>query len=337
MADLRVGVVGLGLGRHFVAALAASRVVGRIVVCDPDEARRKEMQTAHPAVAVGCESLDEMLGREALDAVCVVTPDHLHRPHAEACLAAGCHVLLTKPLATSLEDGRSIVRAAEGADRLLLVAHERRFRSRFRRVRDLLDGGGLGDVIAVCADAIQDKRRQFARSPWYASAEAGRTPLTGTAIHEVDLVRWFAGRPIESVMAISSPVGTLDFHADTTTAALFRFEGGAVGEVTVTYEARWPPTGGAPSPFRLIGTRGTVVDGRVAIDGRDHWETLPDDRQAIVTGIFGCVANFLDAVEGHAPAAVTGREAFASLAGCVAADTSAATGRPAEPAPADFT
>jgi len=336
MQKLNVGVVGLGLGRHFAAALAASDTVGRIAICDPDEQRAERLRGDIPAVAAGYSDLADMLGRESLDAVCVVTPDHLHRPHAELCLRAGCHVLLTKPLATNLDDGRAIVRAAEAAGRKLMVAHERRYRTHIRHIKEMLDAAEFGNVIHLRVDAIQDKRGQFAASPWYASAEAGRTALVGSGIHEVDLLRHLIARPIESVSACSNRLGDLDFPKDTTTAALFRFEGGAVGQVTVTYEAHWPKAGIIDDHFRLVARNGLIIGLRAARDGRDEWEDIPRDRDPIVEGVRGCVNAFLDSILTDSPVPIDGRDAFASLAACVAADRSAATGQPVTPEPSDF-
>ncbi len=332
MSGLRVGVVGLGLGYHHVAAYQQAGSVERVAICDLDGRRLAATRQAFPKVAAAYEGVEEMLAAERPDAVSIVSPDPLHRPHAEACLAAGCHVLLTKPLATNLDDGRAILRAAESAGKKLMVAHERRFRSRFAAIKAMLVFGRLGQVIDLQIDAIQDKREQFRRSPWYASAEAGRTPLVGSGIHEVDLLRFLIARPIERVFAFSNRVGTLSFPAEKTTAAIFRFEGGPIGQVTVTYEARWPKAGPAPSPLRLVASKGIIVGGRFALDGSDDWQELPDDPQPMVAGTFGCVDGFLRAIVEGAAVPVTGREAFASLAACVAADLSAATAAPTVPA-----
>jgi len=336
MDRLTVGVVGLGLGRHFVAGFAESERVGRLVVCDPDARRIEEIRAAFPKVAEGYSDLDAMLNAERPDAVAIVTPDHLHRPHSERCFRAGCHVLQTKPLATNLDDGRAIVRAAEAAGRVLMVAHERRFRTRIRAIKAMLEAGELGEVIHLRIDAIQDKRGQFRKSPWYASTEAGRTALVGSGIHEVDLLRHLIGRPLESVFAFSNRMGALAFPKDKTTAALYRFEGGAVGQVTVTYEAHWPKAGAIDDHFRLVATKGLIVGNRVARDGREEWEMLPGDHNEIAVSIRGCVDAFLRSILDGVPVAMSGREAFASLAACVAADESAATGRPTTPARADF-
>lgn len=336
MEKLVVAIVGLGLGRQFLAAVAEANAVGRIIVCDPDAARAADARAAFPSVTAAYPDIGTMLDAARPDAVVVVTPDHLHRPHVEQCLRAGCHVLVTKPIATNLDDARAIVRAAEGAGRAFMVAHERRFRTRIRAIKAMLEGGELGEVIHLRIDAIQDKRGQFARSPWYASTEAGRTALVGSGIHEVDLVRHLVGRRLESVAAFSNRLGSLSFPKDKTTAALFRFEGGAVGQVTVTYEAHWPKAGAIDDHFRLVATGGIIVGDRVARDGRDDWKALPRERNEMVASVKGCVDAFLRGVVDGAPVPVTGREAFASLAAAVAADESAATGRSVTPAPSDF-
>jgi predicted dehydrogenase len=149
-------------------------------------------------------------------------------------------------------------------------------------------------------------------------------------------MRYLIGRPICSVSALSNRLGTLAFPKAKTTAALYHFEGDVIGQVTVTYEAHRKPGSPRDTDFHLVGTRGVVVGSRVTWDGLEGWEDLPADQTGIVTGTFGCVDEFVQATLEDRPVAIPGREAFASLAACVAADESAATGQPAVPAPVDF-
>ena len=335
MAGICVGVVGLGLGRHHVAAYADSPDVGRLVVCDSDPARLEAVRGERPQVVAAYGDLEEMLAAERLDAVSIITPDHLHRPHVQAAVAAGAHVLVTKPLATTLDDGRAMISAAEEAERKLMVAHERRFRADWMAVKDVVDSGALGEVVYVSIATVQDKRRQFAERPWYASAQTGRSALVGTGIHQVDLARWLVGRPVASVQAVGSRLGELEYPADKTTAAVLKFDGGAVAQVTVVLVARWPAGGARPDPFWLIGTGGMIYDGQVALDGRDGWQPLPA-AETIIEGTRRCVASFLRSILDDTPVAVDGREGFASLAAAVAADESAATAKAVVPAGADF-
>jgi predicted dehydrogenase len=166
---LAIGVIGLGLGRHH-AAYAQDEAVGRLVLCDADPHRLAQIRAELPGVAAAYRDIDDMFAAERLDAVSIVTPDHLHCPHAEACLRAGCHVLLTKPLATNLEDGRAIVRQAEAAGRKLMVAHERRFRKHVLRIKALLDAGELGEIVHLRIDPIQPTRKVRRTWPFFAAA-----------------------------------------------------------------------------------------------------------------------------------------------------------------------
>ncbi len=333
---LKVGIVGMGLGRWHLAAYAQSPYVERIALCDLDRSRLQPYRAQYERVAAVYTDLGQMLARERPDLVSVTTPDHLHRPHAEACLAAGCHVLLTKPLATSLEDGRAIVRAAEAAAARgckLMMAHERRFRPFFVRIKELLDSGQLGEIIHIRSDSIQDKRQQFERAPWYASPEAGRSPLVGSGIHQVDVVRYLVGRPLLAAFGYSNALGQMKFPTDKTTSALFRFEGGAIASVTVTYEARWPKAGAIEDLFRLVASKGVIVGDQVCMDGRDEWMSIPKDDNPIPASSATLVHSFLDSVVHDRAVAVPVMEGYLSLAAAVAADRSAVEGRELAPEP----
>ena len=328
MRRLKVGVVGLGLGKIHVAAYSKQESVGRLVVCDANRKRCEEVRRGFDRVSEVYDDLDAMLTTEDLDVVSVTTPDHLHRTHAVLCLQAGCHVLLTKPISTNLEDAGAIVRTTKETGQKLMVAHERRFRTFGLRLKEILERGELGDIIHIRYDSIQDKRLQFERAPWYASAEAGRTAITGSGIHQVDFLRFVVAKPVTSVGAFSNAHGTLVFPGNKTTSAIFRFEGGIVGQVTVTYETHWPPEGGAiDDTFRLVGTRGVVVGNSIARDGRSGWEEIPRDEDPIPTASHRCVEGFLSSIVEDRPVEVSPRDAYASLAAAAAADESARTGR----------
>jgi predicted dehydrogenase len=333
---LKIGIVGMGLGRYHLAAYAESPHVDRIAICDLDRSRLEPYKAQYDRVKAVYTDLGEMLAAERPDIMSVTTPDHLHRPHAEACLAAGCHVLLTKPLATNLDDGRAIVRAAQAAaarGRKLMMAHERRFRPFFVKIKELLDSGELGEIIHIRSDSIQDKRRQFERAPWYASPEAGRSALVGSGIHQVDVVRYLVGRPVLGAFGYGNRLGQMTFPADKTTSALFRFEGGAIAQVTVTYEARWPKAGAIEDIFRMVTSKGVIVGDQVCMDGRDDWMTIPKDDNPIPASSATLVHLFLDAVVHDRPVAVPVQEGFLSLAAAVAADRSGTAGRELAPEP----
>ncbi len=340
MHGLVVGVLGLGLGRHYVEGFSMAEGIDRLIVCDASSERVASVRTAHPGIAAGYSDLDTMLAQEHPDAVAVITPDFLHRRHAEQCLAAGCHVLLTKPIANVLQDGVAIIDAAHAAGRKLMIGMERRFRPSAVWLREMIEAGEFGDIIHIRCDRIADRRPAHANAPWKATAEGGRTPIVSSGIHEVDLVRYLAAKRVTSVSALSNRLGPLDFWTDKTTTALFGFEGGGIGEVTVTYEAKWPKSGaitsdsGDPSDdFRLVGTKGLVLGRRYALDGWESWQQLPDDSlRPTGNSIHNCAKAFVAALLGTAPLTATGDDALQSMAVAFAAEQSAATGEIIDPA-----
>lgn len=340
MAGLVIGVLGLGLGRHYVEGFSSAQGIDRLLVCDADAQRIAEVRAAHPAIAAGYSDLDAMLREEHPDAVAVVTPDPLHRRHAEQCFAAGCHVLLTKPISNVLEDGVAIIHAAESASRTLMIGMERRFRPSALLLKEMIAGGEFGDIIHIRCDRIADRRPAHSNAPWKATAEGGRTPIVSSGIHEVDLVRHLVGKPVLSVSAYSNGLGPLEFWAHKTTTAAFQFEGGAIGEITVTYEAKWPKSGsvtsdnGDPSDdFRLVGTKGLVLGNRYALDGWDDWKRLPDDSRRPSSSAIQTVArSFVDVLRGGAPLVASGRDALHSMLLAFAAERAAIAGHPIAPA-----
>jgi UDP-N-acetylglucosamine 3-dehydrogenase len=123
--QLRLGVVGIGvMGSNHARVLAEFPGVKLAVVADPDPA-----QTDFVGGALGCPTVrdvHELLDR-GVDAVSIAAPTHLHREIALTCIKRGVHVMVEKPIASSVEEGRDIIAAARTAGVALMVGHVERF------------------------------------------------------------------------------------------------------------------------------------------------------------------------------------------------------------------
>ncbi|MER9533836.1 Gfo/Idh/MocA family oxidoreductase [Mesorhizobium sp. M0309] len=256
--------------------------------------------------------------------VSIVTPDHMHRGHVEE-MASGHHVLLTKRIANSRVDAEAIVatrgQAVDGRSRSA-------FPGSFPDAAPLVAEGYFGDIISVRLDSIWDKRDHFAHSPWYASGEADRSVLTGTGIHEVDLVRFIVGQQASRVYASGNHLGDFDFPRQKTVVATIDFTGGCIAQVGASYVARWPKAGEVPDQIRLIGTKGVLIGDRYSHDGENEWRYLPTLGNTIEDGTKGCLDAFVDALANERSMAVSGEDALASLTLCFAAVESAASAPP---------
>jgi UDP-N-acetylglucosamine 3-dehydrogenase len=128
-------------------SLPAARLLG---VCDVDAATLAAAAGDAP-VGRRYQDYEALLADPEVEAVSVCTPDGQHVGPAVAAAQAGKHVLLEKPIATTLEDARTIVRACSAAGVVLLVGHVLRFDPRFVAAREALSAGELGDLLTVFA------------------------------------------------------------------------------------------------------------------------------------------------------------------------------------------
>jgi predicted dehydrogenase len=211
---VRVAVVGMGLMGMLHARifqhLRDVEVIGAIDI-DPDRRAEAERTLRVPAF----RSLDEVL--DSADAVSVTLPDHLHVKASCLALQQGKHVLVEKPLATTVEDATEIL-AAQTAPHRLMVGHLLRFDLRLLELKRRIDGGTLGE--------IQYFRIHRANTRGGIRRLGGRASVTAfLGVHDLDLMLWLTGASITRVAARGRKIfsGQWDLsvaHVDLSTGAL---------------------------------------------------------------------------------------------------------------------
>lgn len=247
---VRIALVGLGgHGRTMQYAAETAANVQVVAVFDVVEA---EAQAA--AARFGCEaapSYEALVQRDDLEAVALETPNHLHRPQAEAALAAGLHVCLAKPIANSVADGLAIVEAAEAAGRLLMIGHNMRLGRAARLARRAIDEGRLGKVVSVEAHFSADNTGRLAQDTWrFRPDRCPLLPIMQLGIHAIDLVHYLIG-PIEDVYARAKSVTTAPGVIDSV-AATFCTAEGVLGTMVSNYCTS------VAFDYRIAGTEGTL-------------------------------------------------------------------------------
>jgi predicted dehydrogenase len=187
MKPLGLGVLGLGEGRSVVSAALASPRWRVAAVCDRDEAlcRARCAEFGLPAYTT---SADELLANPEVDVVGVYTPDHLHAEHVLRALAAGKHVVCTKPFLDGLGRAREVREAERRSGRRVMVGQSTRHFAPFIRQRTHFESGAFGGLATIEAHYHAD-HRWFLRKPW-ARQPAFRW-LYGALSHPADLVRWY--------------------------------------------------------------------------------------------------------------------------------------------------
>jgi len=141
-----VGVIGCGYwGPNLIRNFFDTPGCRMLAVCDQSAARRAAMQTRHPS-ARAYGSFDELLADPEIDAVAIATPVKTHAPLARQALLAGKHVLVEKPLTTSVADAEDLVALAERERRVLMVDHTFVYTGAVRRMKELIDTGEIGEM-----------------------------------------------------------------------------------------------------------------------------------------------------------------------------------------------
>jgi len=199
MSALRLVVAGAAAGvwgfhAPAIAALGAE-VVG---VYDPNAEGARRV-----ADELGCAlapSLDALLALDA-DAAVVLAPHRQHAAVASACLRAGRHVLVEKPLAVTIGEAERLVDEAERLGRLLAVAFQQRTRAEVAAARDLVERGALGVLQRIDLVAAWPRRSSyFAAAPWRGTwVGEGGGVLVNQAPHDLDLLCLLAGLPARVV------------------------------------------------------------------------------------------------------------------------------------------
>jgi predicted dehydrogenase len=228
------GLVGTGMAGGFHAReLAFVEGAELVAVCSRNENNVRRFAEEH-GVKTWATNYRELLDNDDVDVVCVLVPTGLHAELTIAASQAGKHVLVEKPLETTLAKADEMIRVCRDNGTKLGVIFQMRFGSVAARLKQLLESGAMGTIYL--ADAIDKSSRTPA---YYASAEwRGTTELEGggclmtQSIHIVDLLQHLVG-PVRSVTGrVATKRHTIE--VEDTATALVSFESGAMGVIEST-------------------------------------------------------------------------------------------------------
>ncbi len=260
MRPLNVAMIGTGgiADAHLAPALTRATGIRLWSVLSRDEGRARGFAERHRASSPSpvYTRLDELLADPQLDGVVIATPDAVHAAEALAAVKAGKHVLVEKPMVTSVEDGRRVVTAAEHAGVALGVAYHLRWHAGHRAIADRVRSGRLGELRHM---RVQWTWPAPDDSNWRARAGVGRWwSLAGVGTHCLDLVRWLMLPSCGEVLDIRGVISNSVWKGphDETAVVVMAFESGATAEFcsSVQFES--------PSRVEVYGSRGYAIGNR---------------------------------------------------------------------------
>src|SRR4030081_674738 len=181
---MRVGVIGAGvMGTNHARVLGGLPNTALVGIVDP----LPEHRTRATEVA-GCRtfaSLEELIA-EGVDAVTIAAPTHLHHEISLACIAHGIHVLVEKPIAPTVEEGRQIVAAARHAGVSLMVGHVERFNPTVEAIKQAIRAE---DILSIAITRVGP----------FPPRMSNVGVVIDLAVHDIDLIRWFTESDIAEV------------------------------------------------------------------------------------------------------------------------------------------
>ncbi|WAH35641.1 Gfo/Idh/MocA family protein [Alicyclobacillus dauci] len=198
MSDIvRVGIAGLGTAtRLMLHALMRNPLVEIVAAASVREEERLAFTRdfSIPTYA----DIEEMCGLEGVDAIYVSTPTHLHVAHVLMALQHGKHVLVEKPLATSLESARTIVHAAKQYDRVVVVGHSHSYDPPIQAIRSVVQSGRIGNLKMIHNWCYTDWMYRPRLQDELNTALGGGVTFRQGA-HQFDIIRFIGGGKLRSV------------------------------------------------------------------------------------------------------------------------------------------
>jgi len=331
MDDVRIGIIGSGFmgrtnaetARHHLRSARLAAVAGG---------------THAPQLAAeyGVEyeaSVSSLLARADIDAVFISTPHSMHAAQAVEAAQCGKHILLDKPMATTVEDCDRILDATRTAQVNLMIMFAQRFRVCNREAFRLIREGAIGRILMV-QELILNSGGMESLPAWQSLPENSGT-LLAHAVHNIDRIRWLTG---EEILTVSAQVQRdVVSRNEVSAMALFGMSGGIMASLWESWAIPEPGFPQTASAARIVGEHGILeldAYGQLRLGQEGKWRVVAEQPPIDWKGK-GMLdptrmeayrlqdQEFVDSVrEGRAPT-VTGQDGRASVAVALAAYQSA--------------
>ena len=194
--------------------------------------KAEEINAKYGLNAEVCGDYKKILERDDVDFVVICTPPFTHAEITVAALIAGKHVLVEKPMASSLEECDAMLEAAEKSGKILSVVAQNRFKPEFIKLKKTLESGLAGKILHAQVNSHWWRGHAYYDTWWRGTwdKEGGGCTLNH-AVHHIDAMLWMTGLPLE-VKAMTANVAHDNAEVEDLSIALLKFKSGALGQIT---------------------------------------------------------------------------------------------------------
>ena len=265
---LKFVLVGCGrIAKRHSELLGLKQIDGAqlVAVCDNNlkKAEKIGQQFDVPAYA----DMDDMMQKEQVDVVVVLTPSGLHAEHVVNLASYGKDIMVEKPMALTLDDADAMIGACDSNNCRLFIIKQNRFNVPVVKLREAHQSGRFGKLVLGTVRVRWARHQQYYdQDAWRGTWAMDGGVLTNQASHHVDMLEWMMG-DVESVFARST-TALVDIEAEDTAVVTLKFKNGALGIIEATTATRPHDLEGSIS---VLGEKGSVVVGGFAVNQMQTW------------------------------------------------------------------
>lgn len=287
----------IGCGRisykHVQAAIENKERMELVAVCDPIHAKA-EAKAKQYCELLGVEAgkgvkiftdYQRMLDEVDCDIVAIATESGFHAEIAIECMKRGKHVIVEKPMALSTEDADQMIKIAKANNVKLCVCHQNRFNPPIQKLREALEAGRFGRIIAGNARILWNRdEHYYEQAPWRGTYEQDGGCLMNQCIHGIDLLQWMLGGEVDWLSGCVGNFMHPYIEAEDYGSIQLKFKNGAIGNVEGTV-CVYPKN--LEETLTIIGEKGTVSIGGLAVNKIETWD-FQDGRYSLEQVIAEC-------------------------------------------------
>lgn len=269
MSEIRFAIIGCGrISYRHIEAILANPGAELVALCDLKQGLAEER--ARGLKVSTYRDYNEMLKKERIDVVNIMTPSGMHAEHAiDIIKKYKKHLVIEKPMCLKVSDGMDLIKIAKQNNVKLFIVHQNRFNKAIRKVREAIDSKSFGK-IALGTVRIRWSRGQsyYDRDVWRGTWAFDGGVLSNQAIHHIDLLRWLVG-DIASLSAIAA-TQLVKAEVEDTACVLLKFRDGALGIIEATTAAR-PLNNDLEASISILGENGTSIVEGASVNKLTTW------------------------------------------------------------------
>lgn len=231
---LHVAIIGAGAisSVHMKAFLEFPNRCNIVALCDVFPEKAKQLKERFNLSADVYDSTNDLLRRNDIDLISICTPPYTHAEIAIDALNSGKHVLVEKPMASSLEECDAMNAAADRSNKILSIVAQNRFTSPMMKLKHVLDTKLMGPIVHTQIDSYWWRGHSYYDLWWRGTWEKeGGGCTLNHAVHHIDIFQWMNGMPSE-VTAVTSNTSHDNAEVEDLSIAIGKYDDGGLAQIT---------------------------------------------------------------------------------------------------------